>query len=98
MSDSTPAAKIPEWRACIHGAWLIKIDDTVISVIIEAKQALKSLMESGCSTATLLFVYPEICPNLTHNGLPIVSLAHFSQHAHDQLNNRWKFHTVADYL
>ena len=37
MSCSTPAAKIPKWRACMHGAWLIKIDDTVISTIIEAE-------------------------------------------------------------
>jgi hypothetical protein len=89
MSRSTPAAKILKWRTCMHGAWLIKID---------AGQALKSLVESGGSTATLLFAYPEICPNLSHNGLLIVSLVPFSQYAHDQLNNRWEFHTVADYL
>jgi hypothetical protein len=55
-------------------------------------------MESGGSTATLLFAYPEICPNLSHNRLPIVSLMPFSQHAHNQLNNRWEVHTVSDYL
>ncbi len=37
MSCSTPAVKISKWRACIRGAWLIKIDDTVISTIIEAE-------------------------------------------------------------
>jgi hypothetical protein len=88
MSCSTPAAKIPGWKACMRGAWLTKIDDTVISNIIEAEQKLKSLMESGGSTATLLFAYPEIHPNLSHNRLPIVSLAPFSQHAHNLFNNR----------
>jgi hypothetical protein len=95
MSCSTLAAKIPKWRTCTHGAWLIKIDDAVISTVVEAGQALKSLVESGGSTATLLFAYLEICPNLSHNGLPIVSLAPFSQHAHNQLNSRWGIHTVA---
>jgi hypothetical protein len=79
----------------MRGMWLIKIDDTVNSTTIEVEQALKSLMESGGFTAMLLFAYSKICPNLSHNGLPIVSLAPFSQHAHEQL---WEFHTVADYL
>ncbi len=75
MSCSNPVAKIPEWRACMCGTWFIKIDGTVISTISEAEQALKSLMESGGSMAMLLFAYPEICPNLTHNGLLICLMA-----------------------
>ncbi len=55
----------------MHGTWLIKIDDTVISMVAEAGQALKSLVESGGSTATLLFAYPKTCPNLSNNSLPI---------------------------
>ncbi len=98
MSHSTPADKILEWRTRMRGTWLIKIYDTVVSTVVEAGQALKSLVDSGGSTAILLFAYPEICPNLPHNSLPIVSLVPFSQHAHNQLNNRWEFHTVADYL
>jgi hypothetical protein len=98
MSCSTQAAKIPKWRTHMHGAWLIKFDDTAISTVVEAGQALKSLVESGGSMVTLLFAYPEICPNLSHNGLPIVSLVPSSQHAHNQLNNRWEFNAVAYYL
>jgi hypothetical protein len=67
MSHSTPAAKIPKWRTRMRGTWLIKIDDIVISTVVEAGQALKSLVEFGGSTATLLFAYPEICPNLSKN-------------------------------
>ncbi len=80
MSCGTPAAKIPKWRAPMRGVWLIKIDETVINTINEAGQTLKlkSLMESGLFTATLLFAYLEICPYLSRNGLPIVSLAPFS--------------------
>ena len=46
----------------------------------------------------LKFAHPEIRPNLSHDGLPIVSSAPFTQHVHDQLNNRWEFTTVADHL
>ncbi len=46
----------------------------------------------------MFFAHPEIGPNLSHNGLPIVSLAPFTQSTHDQLNNRWEFSTVANYL
>jgi hypothetical protein len=47
---------------------------------------------------TLLFAYPKIRLNLSHNGLPIVSSAPFYRHTHEQLNNRWEFTTVAEHL
>ncbi len=97
MSLSTLAAKIPEWKTHIRGTWLIKIGDLVTSTVVETAHALKSLMDSSGSTI-LLFAYPEIHPNLSDNGLPIMSSAPFSQHAHDQLNKRCKFNMVAVYL
>ena len=60
--------------------------------------ALKALVDSGAHTVTLLFSHLEIRPNLSHDGLPIVSSAPFTQHVHDQLNNRWEFMTVAQHL
>ena len=56
------------------------------------------LRELDATSTVLLFAHPEIQPNLSHNGLPIVSSAPFTQATHDQLNNRWEFSTVADYL
>ncbi len=52
----------------------------------------------NASSVTLLFAHPEIQPNLSHDGIPIVSLAPFVQAHHDQLNNRWEFSTVAEHL
>jgi hypothetical protein len=46
----------------------------------------------------MLFSHPEIRPNLSQDGLPIVSFAPFSQLTHDQLNNQWEFSTVVDHL
>jgi hypothetical protein len=46
----------------------------------------------------LLFSHPEIRPNLSKDGIPIVSSSLFPPHTHDQLNNRWEFSTVADHL
>ncbi len=98
MSPGTPAAKIPDWRTRIRGAWLIKIGDLVISSLADATQALQTLVHDGSPSTVLLFAHPEIRPNLSHNGLPIVSSAPFTQHIHDQMNNRWEFTTVAEYL
>ena len=36
--------------------------------------------------------------DISHDGLPIVSSAPFTQAVHDQLNNRWDFTTVADHM
>jgi hypothetical protein len=98
MSPGTTAAKIPDWRTCIRGAWLIKIGESVISSIADATQALQTLVQDGSPSTVLLFAHPEIRPNLSHNGLTIVSSAPFTQHIHDQMNNRWEFTTVAEYL
>jgi hypothetical protein len=46
----------------------------------------------------LLFSHPEIRPDSTHDGLPIVSSAPFHQQVHDQLNRHWDFDTVAAHL
>jgi hypothetical protein len=98
MSPGTPAAKIPDWRTRVRGAWLIKIGDRTITSIKEAVDTFRVLGLSGSPSTTLLFAHPEIRPNLSHDGLPIVSSAPFTQHVHDQLNNRWEFTTVADHL
>ena len=47
---------------------------------------------------TLLFSHPEIWRDISNKGLPIVSSAPFTQQTHDQLNHRWDFTSVADYL
>ena len=98
MSPSTPAAKIKDWRTRLKGMWLIKIGDVNVSTITDAKLAFQALHDSGSTSTTLLFAHPEVRPNLSHDGLPIMSSAPFSQATHDQLNNRWEFTTVADHL
>jgi hypothetical protein len=64
----------------------------------DASSTLKTFVNSGAQSVPLLFSHPEIRPNLSRNGLPIVSSAPFRQHVHDQLNNRWEFSTVAQHL
>ena len=98
MSPGTPAAKIPDWRTRVRGAWLIQIGDSVISSIADATLAFQLLAQNNSPSTVLLFAHPEIRPNLSHDGLPIVSSAPFTQQIHDQMNNRWEFSTVADYL
>jgi hypothetical protein len=98
ISPSMSAAKIPCWRTCIKGAWLIKVGQSVVTTIKEAQDAFARKANSGAQTVTLLFSHPEIRPNISHDGLPIMSSAPFHQHIHDQINNRWDFDTVAEHL
>jgi len=98
MTTGTPGAKIPRWRSRLKGAWLIKVGNTLVSTIAEAQDAFTSAITSGSQFVTLLFSHPEIRQDISHDGLPIVSSAPFSQHIHDQMNKRWDFTTVADYL
>ncbi len=78
MTPGTPGAKIPCWRSRLKGAWLIKVDNTLVSSIAEAQDAFKSAISSGSQFVTLLFSHPEIRQDISHDGLPIVSSAPFS--------------------
>jgi hypothetical protein len=98
MSPSTPAAKIPDWHPRVRGAWLIKVGHTMVNTIGEVAAAFQNLQALSNLTQVLLFAHPEIRPNLSHDGLPIVSSTPFTQSMHDQLNNRWEFSTVANHL
>jgi hypothetical protein len=98
MTTGARGAKIPCWRSRLKGAWLIKVGNTLVSSIAEAQDAFKSAITSGSQFVTMLFSHPEIRQDISHDGLPIVSSAPFSQHIHDQMNKRWDFTTVADYL
>jgi hypothetical protein len=88
ITPSTPAAKIPCWHTRIKGAWLIKIGPHVITSISNAQAALRNLSSSGAHTVTLLFSHPEVRPDISHDGLPIMSSGAFLQQTHDQINNR----------
>ncbi len=98
MTPGSPAAKIPDWRPGIWGAWLIKVGNTTVSTIADVAAAIEAAIASGLSSFILLFAHLEIQPNLFHDGIPIVSLALFALTMHDQLNTRWEFSTVTDYL
>jgi hypothetical protein len=97
-APSTPAAKLPQWRSHLKGAWLIRIGNRTITTIKEAQQAFHQLSSDGATSVTLLFSHPKIYQDISHDGLPLMSSAPFNQHIHDQLNHRWDFSTVADYL
>jgi hypothetical protein len=98
MIHSTPDAKIPWWRTRMHGAWLIKIGDQVVHTIKDVQLAFKTLQDEEHTHATLLFTHPKVHPDISRKGLPIVSMAPFTQLTHEQLNNHWEFSTVAEHL
>jgi hypothetical protein len=89
MSPSTPGAKIPCWRTCLKGAWLIQIGHNTVHSVNDANTAFQRLSTAGVCTVSLLFSHPEIQQDISHDGLPIVSSAPFHQQVHT---------TVADHL
>jgi hypothetical protein len=88
MAPSTPGAQIPWWRTRLWGTWLIQIDDTPVESISNAKAVFASLSSSNSQRCTLLFSHPEITPDISNQGLSVMSKSDFSQFNHDQLNNR----------
>ncbi len=67
-------------------------------MIDDVTSVLRELVDSGDMMVVLLFSHPELRPNLSNNGLLIVSSTPFTQQIHDQLNNRWEFTTVVEHL
>jgi len=96
MTPSTPGAKVPRWRTWLRGAWLIKIAGTSVTMIDDARNVFESLSNSGATLAHLLFAHPDVRPDISCRGLPIISSEPFATHA--QLNDRWEFSMVALHL
>jgi hypothetical protein len=98
MAPGTPGAKIPRWQSQLKGAWLIKVGNILVSFIADAQDAFTMAIALGSPFVTLLFSHPKIRQDISHDGLLIVSSAPFSQQVHDQMNKRWDFTIVANYL
>ena len=95
MSPSTPGAKIPRWRTRLRGAWLIKIDDRTVTTIDHVQKVFQTLSDNRATSAHLLFAHSEVQPDVSRQGLPIISSKPFSLLTHAQLNDWWEFSMVA---
>jgi len=95
MAPSTPGAKVPRWRTWLRGAWLVKIAGKSVTTIEDARKVFETLSTNGDPSAHLLFAHPEVRPDISRHGLPIISSEPFS---YAQLNDRWEFSTVASHL
>ncbi len=91
MLPGTPRANIPRWRTQLRGAWLIKIGDSTITSIDDTWKAFQKLVNEGASLAILLFAHPEVRPDISRWGIPIVLSIPFSKLTHTQLNDHWEF-------
>jgi hypothetical protein len=79
MIPSTPGAKIPRWGTRLCSVWLIKIGDYIVHTIKDAQLAFKTLQDEGHTHVALLFAHLEVHPDISRRGLPIVSMALFTQ-------------------
>jgi hypothetical protein len=88
MAPSTPGACVPQWRTRLQGAWLIEVNGTPVLSINDAHAIFAHLASERTPTCTLLFSHPEVTPDISNKGLPVMSKSDFSQFTHDQLSNR----------
>jgi hypothetical protein len=88
MAPSTPGMRVPQWRTHLQGDWLIEVNGTPVSSINDAHAIFAHLSSERTPTCTLLFSHPEVTPDISNKGLPVMSKSDFSQFTHDQLNNR----------
>jgi hypothetical protein len=77
MAPGTPSARIARWRTHIRGAWLIQVDGTPVTSISEAKAVFTRLSHSNTPRCTLLFSHPEVNPDISNKGLPVMSTSDF---------------------
>jgi hypothetical protein len=89
MTAELPAAKILDWQRCFWGAWPIKVGNTTVTSAADITSTLTLALASHTCLVTIQFAHPEIRPNLTHDGIPIVLSALFTMAAHDQLNSQF---------
>ncbi len=47
MSSGTPSAKIPRWHTWLRGAWLVKIEDHIVTSFDDAQNAFVALSAVG---------------------------------------------------
>ena len=87
IDASTPTARIDHWQTHVHGAWLVSVDGTPVSTIAEAQEVFTRL-QTSTHPCILVFSHPEMSPDISNKGLPIMSKEDFLQFTHNQLNNR----------
>jgi hypothetical protein len=87
MKTGTPGARVDKWQMQLWGAWILEIDGTRISTILNAQAVFCCLLDANTQSCTLLLSHPEVNPDISNKCLPIISKSNFSQFTHDQLNN-----------
>ncbi len=83
INADTPATCIERWHTHLHGAWLVSIKGNPVSTIAEV-EAVFTCPHMRPHPCTFVFSHPEISPNISNKGLPIMSKDDFSQFTHDQ--------------
>ncbi len=74
---------------------MITFADKSVTTIDDARKVFETLSANGATSAHLLFAHPEVRPDISRRGLPIISSELFSLLTHAQLNDRWEFSTIA---
>jgi len=83
IAPSTPAAKLRAWRSRLRGAWIIKVNDTIISSIQDLNRTLLHCAATNATRCTLLMAHSAIRDGLVETGIPQINA--------DQLNHRHSF-------
>jgi hypothetical protein len=87
MDKSTPGTCIDKWCTRICGAWLQSINNTRVLSLANVHAVFHTLSTTNTTLCTLTFSHPNILPDISQHGLPIISHNDFLQFTLDQLDN-----------
>ncbi len=97
MDTGTLGSRIDSWRTKIRGKALLQVGDHQVCTVQDAQEAFAKSIQIHPS-CPLLFAYPEIRQDISHNGLQIMPSGDISQATHNQLNNCWDFLMLTPWL
>ena len=80
MDPGTPGARIDKWRTRLRGAWLVSINGHPVHSLPDVHRELLLASKSPPSSCVLLFLHPEVAPNISNQGVPIMSSSDFTQY------------------
>jgi hypothetical protein len=87
MVPSTPGAHITQWRTRLQGAWLLSVDGTPVTTLLDVQQTFHDLSLRQAAKCILLFAHPEISHGLSNKGIPLLCRDQISQLNIHQLND-----------
>jgi hypothetical protein len=72
MVPSTPGAKTPQEHKQLRSAWLISINDIMVTTITDVHNIIRTLHQDNVTTCILLFAHPKMKHGSINKGITLL--------------------------